>query len=74
MRSTLAVNDFSSSRSSSPVTTSASIKRTPANSRARNSVSAWVLAATSRSLSDWVWPRRSWRFWASRISGAAYEA
>ena len=45
--------------------------RMPAISRARNSVSACTreLRARSRSLS--ARSRSSWRFWASRISGAA---
>ena len=37
-------------------------------------MSAWVRSATRRSLSVWMRSRCSWRFWASRISGAAYAA
>ena len=56
------------------MTTSASASRTDASSLARNSVSDWVRAATSRSRSMLARSRSSWRFWASRISGAAYAA
>ena len=42
-----------------------------ASSRARNSVSAFVCAARRRSSSRVTRSRFSWRFWASRISGAA---
>ena len=46
-------------------------KRTLAISRARNSASACVRSATRRSVSVWARSRSSWRFCASRISGAA---
>ncbi len=49
-------------------------RRTPATSRARNSVSTWVRSATRRSSSVCTRSRCSCRFWASRISGAAYAA
>ncbi|MGH3198165.1 MAG: hypothetical protein ACRDNT_20115 [Streptosporangiaceae bacterium] len=66
----LASRDSDSARSW-VVTTSASARRTAASSRARNSVSAWVRAATSRSRSMLARSRSSCRFCASRISGAA---
>ena len=43
-------------------------------SRARKSMSARLCAARSRSCSMPTRSRASCRFWASRISGAAYEA
>ncbi len=64
----------SESSRSCVVTTSASARRTAASSRARNSVSAWVRAATCRSRSMMARSRSSCRFWASRMSGAAYAA
>ncbi len=53
------------------VTTSSSWRRTDAISRARYSASAWVRKVTERSLSCCSLSRSAWRFWASRISGAA---
>ena len=66
----LATRSTRSSRSA-VVTTSDRARRMLAISRARNSVSAWIRAARSRSRSVWARSRSSWRFWASRISGAA---
>jgi hypothetical protein len=45
-----------------------------ASSRARYSVSAWVRELVRRSRSASWRSRSAWRFWASRISGAAYDA
>src|SRR4051794_10723582 len=64
----------SSERRKSRVATSPTAIRSEATSRARNSMSAWARALASRSC--WVTrlSRASWRFCASRISGAAYDA
>src|ERR1700712_3024511 len=48
--------------------------RRAASSLARYSVSAFVSEARLRSSSKEIRSRSSWRFWASRISGAAYAA
>ena len=49
-------------------------RRSATTSRARYSVSARLRSARWRSCSICTRSRSSWRFWASRIRGAAYEA
>jgi hypothetical protein len=48
--------------------------RREATSRARNSMSAWARVLACRSCSATTLSRNSWRFCASRINGAAYDA
>ena len=64
----------SSERRKSRVATSPTDIRSEATSRARNSMSACARALAWRSCSAITLSRASWRFWASRISGAAYDA
>ena len=72
--SSSASSDRSSDRTKSRVATSPTAIRSEATSRARYSMSAWARTLASRSCSATTRSRASCRFWASRISGAAYDA